>query len=144
MPTITINRRWLGFVAIAFVTVLSVAAFLYVVWQAFPQQPKEQIVSATVMIPKPTRTAIPTPTPSPLWMFENFDNRVTYRNGFSYQWGTFVSTGGARLEAMCSAPNSPAPKTGDLYRWDKTTNILVPEADNDQYNVQRFWYPTQQ
>jgi len=91
-------------------------------------------------------TVVPTSTPEWLpasgWKFEGFNGEKTRENGFVYSWATFVNDNGARVKAMCSSPNSPAPEIGTIYAWDKTNNILYPVVDNSDGNLQRFWYAT--
>jgi hypothetical protein len=76
------------------------------------------------------------------WRFEGFNGEKTIIRGVEYSWANFVNDNGMKLKAMCSSPNSPAPKVGDEYRWDKTTNILVPVVNNKYGDIQLFWYPT--
>lgn len=105
----------------------------------------DQALPTPILVVVPTQVFIPTLTPTGLpetnWKFEGFSKETTTQGGYTYHWGTFLNDSGARIKAMCPAPNSPAPNVGDYYRWDKNINILIPLRDNPEGTMQRFWNP---
>lgn len=110
----------------------------------------QQSVIATIYPPTgeiPTET-VSTETPNPndfsgSWFFVKMDGKQASGILKGHDIGVFTSDDGSqRITAVCSAPLSPAPKKGDEFKWDPSTNILYPVHDNAQGNIQRFWYPT--
>ena len=141
-------------VAVVLVVIFALAVLVHNVWKstnrvAQPAQNNQNLaVLATpeVQVPAPTPTAIPQAVPSIVpssgWRFEGFTNKVTKMHGYKYHWATFTNDNGLKLIAMCSSPNSPAPKQGAEYRWNKKINILIPIKNNKDGTIQKFWYPT--
>ncbi len=103
-----------------------------------PYQFPTALPTPTAVVP----TATPTPVPVTVWKFNGFNSEKSKIGRYEYSWGIFVNANGAKLKAMCSAPNSPSPDIGSAYILDPKTNILYPVTDNIHGNLQRFWYPT--
>lgn len=145
------NYRKVGLWAVVIFVTVAFGSILYLRWlENLYSQPPNQVYLPTMLVMTPTvvPTPDPTPTPTPLvlpvsgWKFADFSGEKTYENGYEYSWGIFENDNGSKVKAMCSAPGSPAPNVGDYYIWNKEINILIPVLDNQDGNIQRFWYPT--
>ncbi|QQG41206.1 MAG: hypothetical protein HYV90_03440 [Candidatus Woesebacteria bacterium] len=142
------SRLWIAGVALA---IIVIAALLFVGYLINKASTKDVFdVNGQTVLSTPTiqivTTPFPTSTPESLpasgWKFEGFNGEKTRQNGFVYSWATFANDNGAKIKAMCSSPNSPAPNVGDYFYWDKQIDILIPVVNNATNDIQTFWYPT--
>lgn len=158
MPNINLSKRNLqiaGLIAAIVIAVILIVILLvttvrnlsrgsesampYVIATSFPTQALPQ--ATAVSLP----TAIPTQNPNDFsgdWYFVEMKGKAASGILKGHDIGVFRSASGEQITATCAAPRSPAPKAGDLFRWDANTNILYPVNDNPQGSIQRFWYPT--
>lgn len=145
---LTDNQKKWSIIAVAILMFLCVLFFLYRGRGAQVPTPTPagdtQRSLGVFTTPTPDNTGnTPTGPESEIWIFERFTGEVRKSNGWEYEYAIFANktSPGTKIRAWCSAPNSPEPKVGAEYRWDKTTNILVPVVDNSRGNLQRFWEP---